>query len=297
MKKEINFSERLRVLLFGSFRFVCQLMQGSGIGKLPYVMDFYRWVMTIFSPPVITVNQFKFFLDKGDSMGLSVKRKHYDDFLSSILIRELKSGNVVLEIGSHVGYYTLLMASLVGNSGRVYAFEPDKTNYGLLFKNLQINNVKNVVAENKAVADKKGKMFFMKSSDSQRGKLKPSIRGRLLLPKIDVVSIDNYLKNNKQVDLAKIDVEGAEYRVICGMVKTLKNNPRIKLIIEYCPRQLADFGNNPVELLNLLDMLGFVFYEMNEKDFILLQSNKSEILKNRKTDYITNLYCVRKDVN
>ena len=68
----------------------------------------------------------------------------------------IRKGAIVLDIGANIGFYTKILSELVGDNGKVYAFEPDKTNFGYLMKNA--GHLKNVVFINKAVSDKTGKI-------------------------------------------------------------------------------------------------------------------------------------------
>ena len=57
---------------------------------------------------------------------------------------------VVVDIGSNIGYYTLIAAKILGSSGKVYAFEPEPNNYELLLKNIEVNGYTNIVPVQKA---------------------------------------------------------------------------------------------------------------------------------------------------
>ena len=71
-----------------------------------------------------------------------------------------------MDVGASVGYYTLLLARLVGPSGRVYAFEPIPRDFAILKRNVKANGYQNVVLENRAVSDINGIERFYISSVS-----------------------------------------------------------------------------------------------------------------------------------
>jgi FkbM family methyltransferase len=71
-------------------------------------------------------------------------------FISSVL----KPGDVFIDVGANIGYFTMLAAKCVGASGKVYAIEASPSTYDLLIANLRLNEVKNVEAINMAVTDK-----------------------------------------------------------------------------------------------------------------------------------------------
>src|SRR4030042_2427827 len=74
-------------------------------------------------------------LGKFDSLRLRT-RKAYEPWETSIVKRELKPGHVFVDVGAHIGYYTVLASGLVGPGGHVHAFEPAPENYAVLLKNV-----------------------------------------------------------------------------------------------------------------------------------------------------------------
>jgi len=63
-----------------------------------------------------------------DALNLSVNGV-YEKFLTEVVKKEIKEGGVVLDIGSHIGYFTLIFARLVGKTGKVFAFEPAPSSF------------------------------------------------------------------------------------------------------------------------------------------------------------------------
>jgi FkbM family methyltransferase len=147
----------------------------------------------------------------------------YEAPLTHLFERYIKKGDVVYDIGAHVGYFTLLSSVLVGNSGKVYAFEPAKKVFKLLEKHIKINRCKNVDIFNKAISDKNGVGFFDTGDGSWTGKI--SSKGEY---EVEMVKLDDFvLKNNiSPPNVIKIDVEGEELNVLKGA----KN-----LLTEYSP--------------------------------------------------------------
>src|SRR2546422_5286600 len=95
-------------------------------------------------------------LDRRDILNLSVDGI-YEPLVTELIQNEVKTGDVVLDIGAHIGYYTLMFAELVGPHGKVFAFEPVPSNFALLQKNVQFNGYHSVALIQKAVSDKEGK--------------------------------------------------------------------------------------------------------------------------------------------
>ncbi len=86
----------------------------------------------------------------------------YEYGLTKCFERMLKKGDIVYDIGAHVGYFTLLASVLVGDEGKVIAFEPSLRNFLFLKKHIKINKLKNVICLNVAVSNKSAKSFFKK---------------------------------------------------------------------------------------------------------------------------------------
>lgn len=141
--------------------------------------------------------------------------------LTNFLLRFLKEGNVVLDVGAHVGFYTMLSSQLIGKSGQVYSFEPTPWTYTLLQKNTA--NLSNVVLNNKAVSDKEEKISF-KDYGPGYGAYNTAHRNGSTLKKqavtihTETVVLDTYCKEKKiKPTFIKLDAEGYEYSILNGM--------------------------------------------------------------------------------
>lgn len=121
-----------------------------------------------------------------------------------------RGGELVLDIGANIGYYTLLMSKMVGESGKVYAFEPEPKNFEILQKNIKLNNANNVVIEKLALSDKVGRSFIALSEDSGQHRISDSGL------EIQTTTIDEYF-GNKKIDFIKMDAEGSEGKILRGM--------------------------------------------------------------------------------
>lgn len=202
-------------------------------------------------------------------------------------------GDTVLDIGANIGYYTLLFARRVGVGGKVFAFEPDPVNLKVLRKNVSANGYRNVTIVDKAVSDREGKTKFYLANASDSNSIYEFSSG---LRSIDVetVSLDAYLEGyGGEINLVKMDIQGAEYAALQGMRGLLAKNPKAKIIAEFEPALLRDCGVEPAEYLDLLGELGFEIYDISEKRRRVERKTKEAIMKeySQKGD-CTNLYCV-----
>jgi FkbM family methyltransferase len=165
----------------------------------------------------------------GCRMRLSTRAGHrrfalgtYEPDVCSV-IRSRGRGETMLDIGANVGYFTLLMARQTGRSGHVVAFEPVPAIHAALRENLRLNGCHQVRAECLAVADVEADgMMQSEASGSMPFTAHISEAGDC---PVSLVSVDGYVQRAglQKLDFVKIDVEGAEDRVIRGMTRTLQN--------------------------------------------------------------------------
>ena len=138
----------------------------------------------------------------------------YEFDKQQLMTKMVKPGTVFLDIGANVGFYTLLASALVGDKGKVFAFEPLPKNIDFLERHLNINSIRNATVFRAAVSDRSGTASFQESSISDRmGRL--SEGGTLT---VEVLSLDDlFIKGVLPLpDYLKIDVEGGEYSVLKG---------------------------------------------------------------------------------
>lgn len=185
---------------------------------------------------VVESEGFKFSVIDLDS--LSAASRGYESQLSSYF--QLEKGQVFIDIGANIGRYSVLAAREVGNTGAVLAVEAHPRNYGLLTRNIELNQLTNVVSLNAAAWNANGELNLHTAGVSVSHSLKVDHRlGGILVKakKMDDAIIEARLH---RVDLVKIDTEGAEIEVLQGMQDTLKKyHP--KMIVEVWKKNLNDF--------------------------------------------------------
>lgn len=286
----------MRRIILLVFRAGVKLLTGHGIGKFyPIKVAFCFLVSHLKNSAVADVQGHKMFLDSKDSLGLS-GLGIYEPFETELFRKEIKKGDVVLDIGANIGYYTLIAAKLVGENGQVYAFEPDPDNFALLEKNVEINGYKNVVLVQKAVSNKTGKIKLYLCEDNKGDhRIYNSHDGRQSI-EIEAIRLDDYFKDyNGKIDFIKIDIQGAEEGAIQGMLNLLEKNKTVKIVTEFWPIGLRRFGIEPEEYLKLLWKHGFKLYHVNEQEKKIEPVNIPELLEiyTPKKENFTNILCVK----
>jgi len=220
-------------------------------------------------------------LDKFDSLGL--KRKEiYEPWETSIVKRDLKSGDIFVDVGAHIGYYTMLASELVGPKGHVFAFEPAPENYAILLRN--IASTRNITAYESAVSSKSGiadfYLSFISSGDNRLSK--PS--GKYDKISVKTITLDDYFSDD--IDFIKIDTQGHELSVLEGMQRILRHSQNLKMLIEYEPILLHINGIEPGLLIEILKDYRFSISSSKTHDF------RKCTIKNRKH---CNLYCEKRE--
>ena len=161
--------------------------------------------------------------------------KNKNDLHEIELLKQLiKPGDHVLDIGANIGFYAKIISNLVGQTGKVYCFEPDKTNYNYLVKNT--NGIKNIDLFNLAVSDKEEVIKVYKSKLLNVDHRTYPVNNYDSVEEINAKSIDGMLgKEIERIDLIKIDIQGFELTAFKGMQNLLAKQNNIKIIAEYWP--------------------------------------------------------------
>lgn len=190
-----------------------------------------------------------------------------DSIMTKFVKNNIKKGDTVIDLGANIGYWTCLLAELVGKEGHVYAFEPEPHNFELLKKNIEINNYQNVTLEQKAISNKTGKTnLFISDVKTDHRIYNWSGHQKSIL--VDTLRLDDYFINKIQsIDYVKSNLQGADYAAVLGMSNILNKSKNIKLIVEYHPDTLKEF-------VNFLIDQKFRLYDVGENKMEYIESNK-----------------------
>lgn len=202
----------------------------------------------------------------------------YEETELCFIEKSLNKGDVFLDIGANIGLFTLVASKLVGEKGKVIAFEPFTKNFQSLSKNVSLNRSENIQLENNAVSETNKEIeVFYNDQLSNLGMVSSYMIGNNQSEKINAVSVDTYLKNNpvKTISFIKIDVEGGEYPVLLGMKETLsKYNPR--LLVEINEEILAHTPYRESDIIDYLTNLGYNKYYLDGNGNLITTSSGIE---------------------
>src|SRR5918995_324176 len=221
----------------------------------------------------------------GNSMLLRINvPNHEEDIIEHFTPKE---GDIVVDIGAHMGRYTIIGAKRVGAQGKVVAIEAHPGNFEMLNRNIKLNQLTNVIPLNYAVYSKETKIKLYLPDEESGYTMHHSIMSNYVFTKYKDKTEDKFVEVNANtldyflqlegitdVNWIKIDVEGAEFEVLKGAHNVLSNSKNISLLIEV-------HGKNTYEpIIESLRSYNFKIdfektYENGEKHIIALKDRSS----------------------
>jgi FkbM family methyltransferase len=203
--------------------------------RYPWITPIHDWIRGSHRNPYCTVFGKPFLMDRLDINGVrqgSPGNHHIVKYLKA------HPPKIAADVGANIGYLTVLMSAL---AKRVYAFEPDER----MFAHLKINTVDllNVESFKCAVGSETGSLNFYRNPDADGDHSLVQGHGRVLNRVVDVVRLDDVIKEHGSEVFVKIDVQGFEKHVIDGMPRLISEGATI--IMEWWPEGLELAGVNP----------------------------------------------------
>jgi FkbM family methyltransferase len=209
---------------------------------------------------------------------------NYEEEETQKIVKHVKRGMTAFDIGANIGYFTLLMAELVGSSGCVFAFEPNPIMYSRLESNIALNpqlEDGRIKAFPVALGKEQGLSSFFCPilghegvgglKDVQRAPVSKAIN-------VEVDTLDDIaVKHNiKRLDFIKIDVEGGEYDVFKGSEYVLRELRPI-ILFEACELNTSPYGYRVFEELQYLEQRGYTVKQAGfSYNFIAVPTSKNE---------------------
>lgn len=182
-----------------------------------------------------------------------VKNSYCEPEVVHLMARVLRPGDFAVDAGANIGFFTMVMSKLVGETGRVIAFEPGINNTFKLKENLKLNNVTNVEVIEQPLWERHEKVTFHLMQDSGLNSIKDT-GGVLCTQELQATSLYDYCEIAPR--LIKLDVEGAEEYVLKGLHPQVHNSPPF-IVCEVYPTTLKYFGCSPESLRATMKQRGY----------------------------------------
>lgn len=287
----------LKRSLFRLYTWVFGRVFGTRLARVIWMVPgsraLYRLLMTRLTPEVVQVDGHQLRLDPTDSLLLSV-RGDYEVTERRTFRSCIRPGDTVIDIGAHIGLYTLAAAEAVGPTGRVIALEPMSANFELLSSNVASNGYSDrVVLHRIAVSDSEGQAR-LNLSDLNSGD-NSLTTGSGAVEIVPTVTLDALLGADARINVMKMDIQGGEPAALAGAHRSLAANDDVVLFTELSPSHL------PGEASTYLDELaetGFELFEVDEDSDAVVAVTAEELIRRCRdaqddSSFYTNLVAVK----
>jgi FkbM family methyltransferase len=188
-------------------------------------------------------------------------RGQYEPIETGIMLRHLRPGMTMIDVGANIGHYAMVAARAVGPAGRVVAFEPDGENYAALAANLALNGLGHASAERLALGARAGALTLYRDAANRGGHslAAANVQAPAGAQPVTVTTLDAYGETHlpgRRVDFIKIDVQGAESAVLEGAGAILvRDHPSV--LVEFWPHGIRAMGADPMRLVERMLALGY----------------------------------------
>jgi FkbM family methyltransferase len=199
---------------------------------------YLKWSLRNFKQPELVVIPRYGFKIEVDPQNVAVDEyiymhRNWETHIGELIAKELKAGDVFVDIGANIGYFSLLASGVVGVSGRVIAFEPIKRVAEQFSRSVAKNGFQNVQIRQIALGNEKAEMKLSIVPGNVGGSSLVKDINSGVSEMVSVSTLDSEL-NNIPVQVIKIDVEGFEYEVLLG-AKSVLSLWRPTLLLEFSP--------------------------------------------------------------
>lgn len=258
-----------------------------------------HWVMTHGTIPFLENRTgFHTIADDPFWFRLELLTNRHEKETIAVLDQLARPGMTMLDVGAHVGYYSCRYARFIGTNGRIFAFEPHPRTFAILQQNVakytQVTAVQAALSESTGTAELHDylimsasgslhydeTMLVLQQSQMRDGDVAPRLEEQFTPQTFSVQTVtgDQYLADQgiEQVDIIKMDIEGAEISALRGLRQTIAQSPDLQLVMEYNPAALTAFGHEPVSALTEVLSFGFNRVQVIELDGRLSDITRQE---------------------
>lgn len=261
--------------MFGS-EFFRSLLQRFTALRSPDHSGMEGRVFDLSKRQLVRLRGFRLFVLPGDFIGRSIMlRQTYESHVTAVVRRMLQPGDVFLDVGANLGYFTLLACSL--GAGRVIAVEPNPQNLELIQLSIAENRFSRVRIVPFAASDQDATLRFV-TVGSNGGVLTERFSHQAHSLLVRSVVLDDFLIDEPRIDFVKIDVEAHEPAAIRGMVELIGRH-RPTIITEFHPWAMElNISETPESYLHQLRSLGYSLGIIRRSGKILSMDEPSAIM-------------------
>ncbi|MDQ6786862.1 MAG: FkbM family methyltransferase [Acidobacteriota bacterium] len=201
----------------------------------------------------------------------------YETFCTETVKKYIKKGDICLDAGANIGWYSTLFRKIVGANGAVHSFEPVPQTFAGLKKNIALNGAPpNVFLNNFGLGDaeKTLEIYLFDNLPSGHASLTAREDQPAQAIPVQIKTLDSYLTERKinQVDFVKVDIEGAEMMFLRGGKKLFEQKTPPVIFMEMALETARVFGYKPNDLIVFLrEKADYKFYALDEKNEKLLE--------------------------
>ena len=222
---------------------------------------------------IVTLNilnsKVKFFINEDDIRETPKEIFNFNsyEYNETFFLNKFASNSeIIFDIGSNIGWFSVLFNE-IKSVKKIYAFEPLLLNFKNLIRNLKLNNSSKVDAFNIGLSSKNEslEMHYNKSLTGATS-IMNNLETKSDKFKCEFETMDFFVRTNniKQIDLIKIDVEGAELLVLKGGIEAINEFKPI-LFVELLRKWCKNFNYHPNEVIEILNKIGYLCFEVTDK--------------------------------
>ncbi len=229
----------------------------GGAAKKLDTSEMWGRVFDLRNKQLVKLDGFSLFVMPDDYIGASIiGAQTYEPHVTAVIRRILQEGDVFLDLGANIGYFSMLASSIVKENGKVIAFEPNPQNLQLIFESKIVNGFPNLKVCPFAVSDREEILRFT-TVGSNGGVVTEHSADQKHYLLVQSVVIDESIDRERRIDLIKMDIEAHEPAALRGMEKLL-GRLKPKLITEFHPWAMRLNNIEPPE--EFLSKLGALHY-------------------------------------
>jgi|HubBroStandDraft_2_1064218.scaffolds.fasta_scaffold43278_3 FkbM family methyltransferase len=227
----------------------------------------FCWLRLSRIPLPIRLSFGAWWLPRNDACGNAILAGSFENGECRFVEKLLRPGMVVLDVGAHHGYYTLMASKKVGSAGRVISFEPSPRERDFLLQHLRFNRCENVVVESAALGCRPGDAEFFVVDGTQTGcnSLRPPVVAEpVTRHRVAVAAWDQYAERESvnRLDFVKLDAEGGELEVLRGAEGMLRRTPRPVIMAEVQDVRTRPWGYDAREIIRFLEERDFLWHRV-----------------------------------